>query len=112
MLGETTLSSRGGCSAVPDGFTGSRLRRHVERGPEAADGSHEKVLADKFLYSLMGSGKMAPSSRREGCELSDGSTGEGSVVAVLKLMVGFTADGSVVTWRRALKALRVQSVPC
>ena len=24
-------------------------------GPEAADGSHEKVLADAFLYTLMGS---------------------------------------------------------
>ena len=94
-------------STVPDGFTGSRLRRHVERGPEAADGSHEKVLVDAFLFTLMGSRKMAPSSRGEGCELSDGSTARRfRRHALLEAYDGFTADGSVVTWKRVLKALR------
>ena len=40
---------------VLDRFTGSRLRRDVGRGSGAADGSQEKVLADAFLFTLMGS---------------------------------------------------------
>ena len=34
------------------GLIGRWLRRHVERGPEVADGSYVILLADAFLYTL------------------------------------------------------------
>ena len=49
---------------------------------------------------------MAPSSRGEGCELPGGSAKRRFCRQGCEAFDGFSADGSVVTWERVLKALR------
>ena len=54
---------------------------------------------------------MAPSSRGEGCELPGGSAMRRFCRHGCEAFDGFTADGSVVTWERVLKALREAQSP-
>ena len=68
---------------VPDGFNGRWLRRHGERGPEVS-----KRPAGRWLCRHV-----------ERCpEGLDRLLEVGSVVTVLRSLMGSEEDGSVVTW--------------